>query len=337
MATTISGTVLMPALDGTLINLDNCVISVCSLDYAQIAYVPSYGGNLAYCATFGVLLLAQMGLVWKYHVWGFFVGMICGLILEVLGYVGRINLSGDPFNFDQFVLYLVCLTIGAAFLTASVYLCLGRIVIVYGQSIPRFSPKFYTSTFIFCDLVSLVLEALGGALAAIQAAGDWSRTGIDVMVDGLAFQVVSLTIFIILDMEFVYRARKARACNLNFDFLDLRRRAMFRILPHAIAVATITIYIRCILRVAELKNVFGGALANDQTAFMILEGLMIISATIALTVCHPGIAFGSVSSWAAANWTWKKGNKENRDHERVVSQNGATHTIEGNSIVDIKT
>jgi hypothetical protein len=64
---------------------------------------------------------------------------------------------------------------------------------------------------------------------------------------------------------------------------------------------------------------------------------MIISATIALTVCHPGIAFGSVSSWAAANWTWKKGNKENRDHERVVSQNGATHTIEGNSIVDMKT
>jgi hypothetical protein len=104
MATIINGTVLIPALNGTLISPDNCAIGVCSLDYAQVEYIPTYGGNLAYCVIFSVLLLAQLGLLWKYRTWGFAIGMFCGLLLEVLGYAGRITLSGNPFNFDQFVL-----------------------------------------------------------------------------------------------------------------------------------------------------------------------------------------------------------------------------------------
>lgn len=231
------------------------------------------------------------------------------------------KLSSDPSR------YLVCLTIGPAFLTASIYLCLGRIVIVYGQNISRFSPKFYTLTFMVCDFISLLLQAVGGALAATQDANDPSRDGINIMMAGLAFQVVSLTIFIALSMEFVYRARKTRESDLNFNFFELRKRTMFRLLPYAIAVATVTIYIRCVFRVAELKDGFGGELANNQTAFMILEGPMIIIATVALTVCHPGIAFGSASTWAAANWTWKKNNKGDANHIRMVSQETATPSI----------
>ncbi|KAK6005243.1 hypothetical protein QM012_008022 [Aureobasidium pullulans] len=335
MATIVNGTVLIPALNGTLINPNDCAIGVCSLEYAQIEYVPTYGGNLTYCIIFSVILLAQMGLVWRYRTWGFFIGMFCGLLLEVLGYAGRITLSGSPFNFDQFVLYLVCLTIGPAFLTASIYLCLGRIVIVYGKNISRFSPRFYTITFVICDFISLLLQAVGGALAATQDATDPSRTGVNVMIAGLAFQVVSLTIFIALSMEFAYRAYKARESELNFDFFDLRKRTMFRMLPYAIAVATITIYIRCVFRVAELKDGFGGKLANDQTAFMILEGPMIIIATVVLTICHPGIAFGSAPSWAAANWTWKKNSEGDPNHIRMVSVETATPSMADSEITEV--
>lgn len=40
----------------------------------------------------------------------------------------------------------------------------------------------------------------------------------------------------------------------------------------ALAVATITIFIRCVFRVAELQSGFNGALFNDEIAFMVLEG-----------------------------------------------------------------
>lgn len=219
--------------------------------------------------------------------------------------------------FTDSIRYLVCLTIAPAFLSASIYLCLGRLIIVFGQNISRFSPKLYTFTFVLCDVISLVLQAAGGAIAATQDDTDPSETGVNIMIAGLAFQVVSLTLFIGLALDFVVKARKARESDLDYTFMNLRRRTMFRLFPYALALATITIYIRCAFRVAELKDGFGGELANDQGMFMGFEGPMIMVAALALTVCHPGIAFGSASSWQAANWTWKKKNNNDNNNDAI--------------------
>ncbi|THW09494.1 putative RTA1 domain protein [Aureobasidium pullulans] len=185
----------------------------------------------------------------------------------------------------------------------------------------------------FCDplldFLSLLLQAVGGALAATQDDTNPSDTGVNIMIAGLAFQVVSLTIFIALSLEFAWRARKARESDLNFEFFNLRKRTMFRLLPYAIAIATITIYIRCVFRVAELQDGFGGELANNEGMFMAFEGPMIIIAVVVLTICHPGIAFGSASAWKAANWTWKKGNKSESgsNHIRMESRETAPPSV----------
>lgn len=64
--------------------------------------------------------------------------------------------------------------------------------------------------------------------------------------------------------------------------------------------AAVFIFIRCVYRVAELQAGFGGKIANNEPAFMVLEGPMIISATVLLTVWHPAVAFGE--EWNNANW-----------------------------------
>lgn len=55
--------------------------------------------------------------------------------------------------------------------------------------------------------------------------------------------------------------------------------------------ATISITIRCIFRVVELAGGFHSAPANDQAAFMVLDGPMIMIAVGALTIIHPGPTF----------------------------------------------
>jgi len=40
-------------------------------------------------------------------------------------------------------------------------------------------------------------------------------------------------------------------------------------------IATITIFIRCVFRVAELRSGFNGHLFNDEVAFMVLEGYVV--------------------------------------------------------------
>lgn len=87
--------------------------------------------------------------------------------------------------------------------------------------------------------------------------------------------------------------------------------------------ATFTIYIRSVFRVAELCGGFDGHLANDQITFMVLEGAMVTIAAIALTVVHPGMVFGK-------NWSLKKA-REELAHER-----GASEKIENESVVGLR-
>lgn len=66
---------------------------------------------------------------------------------------------------------------------------------------------------------------------------------------------------------------------------------LMRHLPLALGIATVCLFIRTVLRSVELSGGFGGRLANSQAQFMILDGVMVIVASVCLTVMHPGIGF----------------------------------------------
>lgn len=68
-----------------------------------------------------------------------------------------------------------------------------------------------------------------------------------------------------------------------------------------LCIAVLTIFVRCVFRVAELQDGFNGALFNDEVASMILEGPMIIVASLAMTVFHPGMVFRG--RWAESSWS----------------------------------
>ena len=83
-------------------------------------------------------------------------------------------------------------------------------------------------------------------------------------------------------------------------------------------IATIFIFIRSIYRVVELQDGFDGTIANNEVAFMILEGPMIILASLLLTVFHPGYVFEG--NWHAAAWSLrgKKSNTGSYGMEEVI-------------------
>lgn len=123
--------------------------------------------------------------------------------------------------------YLICLTIGPAFLSGAVYLCLARIVVVYGEGISRFSPRTYTITFTTFDFISLLLQAIGGAIASTSNTTSSKQTGINIMIAGLSWQVVSLVIFILLCSEYAWRVYK-RTGGLEPAFERLRQTLLFK-------------------------------------------------------------------------------------------------------------
>ena len=128
---------------------------------------------------------------------------------------------------DIVLSYLVCLTIGPAFLSAAIYLCLARILVVYGVTISRFSPRTYTITFMTCDFISLLLQATGGAIADTANSHSTTQTGINIMIAGLAWQVVSLLLFIACCGEYAWRVWRSWVPTAA-DSNPLRESRMFK-------------------------------------------------------------------------------------------------------------
>ena len=254
-------------------------------------------------------------------------GMVLGCGVELIGYIGRLMMHDNVFKEDPFLIYIVTLTIAPAFVTGAIYLCLGRIVCVHGPQYSRFKPGTYTAVFITCDVIALVLQALGGGMTSSADPGSSEQdTGVNIMIAGLAWQVVALGIFMILSIDFgvsVLRARRSSTQPANSEFDVLRRSMTFKAFEVALAVATLLIFIRCIYRVAELREGFDGTLANNEPVFMVLEGPMIFIAVGALTLLHPGLSFKGL--WGQANWSFRKGAKNVsseglKGHEKLAEE-----------------
>ncbi|KAK1754462.1 sphingoid long-chain base transporter RSB1 [Echria macrotheca] len=282
-----------------------CPLEINGYFLGFMSYFPSLAGNAAFAAVFGVCLLTQLFLGFRYKTWGFMICMSGGMILEVIGYIGRILMRDNMFTNTFFVIYLVCLTIGPAFLAAGIYLSLSRLIIIYAPDRARFRPQTYTYIFIVCDIVALILQAAGGAVASIVPPDSPSlQAGINTMVAGVAWQVFALALFALLSLEFFLRLRVRNGVKpaLNPAFADLRaRRSLQPNFIVAIFFAGLFIFIRSIFRCAELSGGFNGPLANEEVTFMVLEGTMIILASILLTAFHPGLSIGT-HGWSAASF-----------------------------------
>jgi len=291
-----------PSIPSNVTSLgDYCTIALCPLSLAHVQYVPNLAGNAFYASIFGLVLLIQLGLGVRYRTWGFAAGMFLGLLCEVIGYIARIQMHDNPFREDPFLMYLITLTIGPAFLSGSIYLCLARLVVAFSESTSRIAPRTLTLGFMGCDFIALLLQAIGGALASTADTENSEQIGINIMIAGVAWQVVSLVLFIALCTDYSLRVRKSCPSeSVNPAFQGIRRSRKFRGFLIALAIATLAILIRSGFRCAELSQGFDGRLANEQVTFMILEGGMIAVAVISLTVFHPGLAFQG--KWADAGW-----------------------------------
>lgn len=80
-----------------------CTLETCPIKDAYVEYIPSLAGNATYLSIFAILWCVQMYQGIRYRTWGFLTGMAVGGLLEIAGYLGRVLLHSDPFNFNYFL------------------------------------------------------------------------------------------------------------------------------------------------------------------------------------------------------------------------------------------
>jgi len=95
----------------------NCTLALCDVKYSVFEYTPSLAANSVFTALFilaGVVHLFQGFHVWKSRrystQWFYCVAMVLGCLTEIIGYIGRILLHSNPFDFDYFLIQIGKLT-----------------------------------------------------------------------------------------------------------------------------------------------------------------------------------------------------------------------------------
>ncbi|KUJ12842.1 putative sphingoid long-chain base transporter RSB1 [Mollisia scopiformis] len=278
---------------------ENCTFETCSLSSSFWYYRPSLVANSIFLSLFALSLLAFILTYLLTRRFGIFtVALACCCTLEIIGYLGRIISYSNPWHETGFLLQIVCLTIAPSFMAGGIYLCLRNIVEVFGSEKSRIRPESYTRIFIPCDVISLILQALGGAMASMAShQGHSSALGDHIMVAGLAFQVSTLTLFMAVCIDFAVRTSKHPDDNRDdTKLLSVRSTKRFSQFIFSLAIATICIFIRSIYRVAELSESWTGHLIRQQWLFVGLEGVMIVVAFAVLNISHPAFCFDARSA-----------------------------------------
>ena len=162
------------------------------------------------------------------------------------------------------------------------------------------------------DFVALILQATGGALSSTAKSKTGADTGRFIMIAGLAWQVVSIIVFMVIWIDFIRRTARAGEDEKSKKFRKLLNGAnSFHYFQWALWTATILILIRSIYRVVELQDGYTGKVASNEPAFIVLEGVLIVLAGHVLTVLHPGYAFAG--QWEDAAWSLTGKKPEGRD------------------------
>jgi RTA1 like protein len=125
----------------------NCTINTCPVLTSYYNYRINLIPNVVFLVLFS-LWLPVFSAIWILKRRGLFftLAMQSGIIAEMIGYIGRIISYHDQWDMNGYLMQLVCLTLGPAFFSAGIYVCLGRIIIVYGAENSRLRPQWYTRT-----------------------------------------------------------------------------------------------------------------------------------------------------------------------------------------------
>lgn len=84
----------------------NCTLDLCPVEYSVYGYLPNLGANISFAILFGIasVVHAWMG-IWGHH-WFFMTCSLVGCVSAVVGYIARVLMHNDPFNFISFMIQL---------------------------------------------------------------------------------------------------------------------------------------------------------------------------------------------------------------------------------------
>ncbi|KAL0961260.1 hypothetical protein HGRIS_006223 [Hohenbuehelia grisea] len=265
-------------------------------------YIPSRSVAIVFVVLFAIsTLLHSVQSIWWRKWWLLPTICLAGAI-EVLGWGGRLWSSNDVMAPEPFEMQICATILGPTPLVAANFIILGRIIKRLGPRYSRLSPKLYAAIFLTCDIVALVVQGVGGGMAAVAVQRDMDPAkGGNIMLGGIVFQMVTITVYVLCAAEFYIRYmsdKPVRSTSNASSDTEVVRGAFdkrLKLMSLALSLSTVCLLIRAIYRTIELAGGWRGRVIMTEIYFNVLDGAMVIIAIYALNFAHPGLLLRSTS------------------------------------------
>ncbi|KAJ6572534.1 RTA1 like protein-domain-containing protein [Mycena vulgaris] len=267
---------------------------------SQYGYLPHEYVAIIFVVLFGLSTFLHVGQATYYRMWWLFpTACLCGFG-ALVGWAGRLWSSFSPSFFDPFMMQIVSTIIAPTPLIAVNFILLSWVVSRLGPCYARLTPIRHAIVFVSCDILALVVQAVGGGIASSAVDLSGANLGANVMLSGIVLQFSELSS---LPSEILthsrvqphslhmsawlrtFRYHRDRPLTLHSGrgILDSGVRAMII----ALAFSSLVVFIRC------LAGGWHGRVLYTEVYFNVLDGGMVVLTIVSLNIAHPGRLLGS--------------------------------------------
>ncbi|KAM0424625.1 hypothetical protein ACHAPT_010151 [Fusarium lateritium] len=295
--------------------------STCPAFGGFYSYDPSVGGNAVLLVAFVLLALAAPYFGFRSRTYLFSAALTIGLFFEALGFIGRLLLHSNRDHQGHFFLFLFGTVLGPSFLSIAIFIVLPHVLGIYGEPICPFKPLLAGLVFWGFSAGSILLELIGIIFTAYESSGVSRKQGAIVAAAGLAIQAAALLACTGLHFWFTLGLSTKRG-SLDTRHVQIYSSSQFKKFLMAMEVASTLLIVYSIYRLVEFADDVSGSLFQNESAFMVLGGLLPFFAGGLLTCFHPGAAF--LGAWDS---TSPRGTKRHSRPDPIQSPTPSGHPV----------
>ncbi|KAK9788099.1 putative RTA1 like protein-domain-containing protein [Seiridium cardinale] len=247
------------------------------------SYKPSMAGAVIFILLFTISAVYHIWLLVKQRTW-YFVPFVIGCLFEAVGYIGRALSSTESPDFTKnpYIIQSVLLLLGPTLYAASIYMILGRLVVLLeADNYSLIRPKWLTKFFVLGDVLSFFAQGGGGGMLTTAKSQDDVRRGENIILGGLGIQIIFFGFFITVTAVFHRRIRNEPTPKSS------RIVAPWKSLLYTLYGTSMLIMIRSIYRVAEYAEGQSGELQSKEFWLYIFDALPMVFVALAFNWMHP--------------------------------------------------
>ncbi|CAI7639521.1 unnamed protein product [Penicillium bialowiezense] len=251
-------------------------------NWIAYTYYPSMGAAVVFVVLFAIVTILHTFHMFRTRTW-FFIPLVIGGYFELVGYIGRAMSSQQSPNWalGPYVMQSTLLLIAPAFFAASIYMELGRIIMmVKGEQFAIIRVSWMTKIFVAGDVLSFLMQASGAGIM-VSGSNASSSTGQNVIIGGLIVQIVFFGFFVISAVIFSRRlAGNSGAAAVASEYPWQKH-------MWALHSASALILIRSVVRVVEYAQGESGYLMEHEVFIYVFDGLLMFAVMAIFLAIHP--------------------------------------------------